>query len=64
MSMYHVLGISHDGKLDQITDSDSKDDALAAAPDFVKDYRQMFLAKSGQNVRELKIVPPPLVLEG
>ncbi len=54
---YHILGISHKGRLDMILDGDDKDKCFAEVLEFAPGYRQLFLVQTGFNAKELIFTP-------
>ena len=57
MSKFHVIGINHAGKLDELLCGDEKGDVLHEALEFIEGYRQLFLVSDSANVRELVFTP-------
>ncbi len=58
MSKFHIIGISHDGKLDTLLDGDDLDKALDESVEFVDMYRQIFVVGVSCNAREVFYKPP------
>lgn len=56
MSMYQLLGIDHESKLQTLTSSNLKEDVLAYALSAAPRFRQLFLLKEGHNVKELRLL--------
>ena len=54
MSKYHAIGIDHEGKMQSLTCSDSKEAVLRYAKSVASRFQQLFLVSQGKNVRELK----------
>jgi hypothetical protein len=55
--MYHIIGLRADGKFEQLHDGDDRDEVFNTALDFASEYKQLFLAQQGFNIRELEFTP-------
>ena len=58
MSRYHVIGITNDGRLEQIHSFDDEDMVDETAMRWKSAYRQMFLISTNFNAQELIVTLP------